>query len=705
MWARINGFSKLLQWPLFVCLSLLGFSQGVLAAPPTPLDFAMKQNVGRMELGPNGQQIAFLSRTYEVICRDDRWRRQDASKCDVDEQRLASQDRVIVVDLETMKTTRTAPLPDDVSVNWLEWTAPDNLLISITTGWKFSRRRYTPPSQRILSISTDGSAEPAVLFGDRKDVIRGNQRLGRVVNMLRSDPEHVLMAAYRRKDWDLFRVNVRDGTSVRVAKGKRRTFAWYTDRQGRPSIRMDCKDLNCRRIEVFRPEEGADPNDPDAKWIKLRTFKVEKRGDEEVREFDIVAPAEDQGHYYVIVEGEDVKSRSVKVYDVKSDSFVRDVYSDPQYDVSSALINAETGDYAGVAVWRDRLEYEFIDKSLQKHLRAVNTFFEDRWNITMVGFSDNGRVALFYASAPQDAGSYYIYDFDARSVSPLISTHESLPGEFPTRTESLIVPTRDGQKITAYHTRPENSSATTPLILLIHGGPEARDTYDFNRDVQFLASRGYQVLQPNFRGSSGYGREFAEAGYGEWGGRMHDDVIDALKYVQDRGLAKPSQACVMGHSYGGYAALYAGAANPEAFACVIAGAGVSDLNASLRQDREAYGRDSATYAYWNKSIGDEEEDKDALKAKSPIHMAAQFDDPILLIHGKEDGVVLFEQSETMHTALKKAGKNSQLLTLEDEGHFHRNWDIETSEEYFETLERFLSRALPVSINTRTSAQP
>ncbi|GHA92572.1 prolyl oligopeptidase [Algimonas arctica] len=678
------------------------------ASPPTPPsahDFAMKKTVSLLELGPEGQQAALLSRTYAKICRSDRWEREPLDKCKPDEQKLAATDKVLIVDLKTKKPVNAISIPDDVTVNWMEWTSPNNLLVSITTGWKIGRRSYTPPTGRILSVKTDGSAPMVMLFGDEERLLRDNRRLSRTVDLLHDDPHHVIMGAWRNGDYDLFRVNVDDGDAVRVAKGRALTIAWYTNRDGVPSVRLDCTSRSCRKIKLHRPADGADPNDEETDWINVRTFKQTRRGKEDVLEIDWVAPTDVDDEYYVMVEGEGEERRSIKIYNIRTDTFVRDVFSDPVYDVNWPLINSETGNYAGAAVWKDRLTYHLLDTDLQKHLNAINAFFEDRWNITMTGFSDNGQVAVVKASAPNDPGSYYLYDFTTHNVVPLTNTHTSLPGEFNSRTQVVSVTTRDGQSISAYHTVPSPDrvrGGIAPLIVLVHGGPEVRDYFDYDRDVQFLASRGFQVLQVNFRGSSGYGRSFAEAGHRQWTGIMHNDVMDATRQLVADGHATPATTCIMGHSYGGFAALYAGAMQANEFACVIAGAGVSDLYESLKQDRKKYGYDSTTFEYWSKSIGDMKTERDQLRASSPVNLADRFDDPVLLIHGENDGIVDFSHSEDMKKALEKAGKTVGFLEL-DEGHYHNRWSIECSTEYFERLESFLETVFPVATDGSVQA--
>lgn len=678
-----------------------------IAAPLTAKDFAMKRTAGHVELGPEAKSLSLLSRTYSKFCENDRLERKPPESCDADERFLAPTDVVIVFDMETMAQKKVVAIPANYTVQWMEWTSTDNLLISLRSGWSaarstrrsgsnINRRQYIPPSGRILSIKISGDAKPVILFGDERRLLRNNRNLDRTANLLRGDPDHVIMGAYRSDDFDLFRVNVNDGSAERVAKGKRLTWAWYTDKDGVPAVRIDCQSSRCRTMRAYRPEDGADPNDEDTDWVYFRSIDRKKRGDQEISELEIVAPAEAPGEYYVEVEGEGHERRSVKLYNIRTDTFVRDVYSDPTHDVAFAIIDRETGRFAGAAVWKDRIEYTMVDSTLQKHLNAINSYFDDSWNISMIGFSNDGGKAIVSASAPNDPGAYYLYDFKTYSVSQLINSYGHMPAMLDSQTEILSVPTRDGQTITGYHTVPGDSVSRgdiSPLIVLVHGGPEARDVYNYNRDVQFLASRGFQVLQINFRGSSGYGRSFAEAGYRQWGGVMHDDVMDATRHMVEKGVATPETTCVMGHSYGGYAALLAGAKAPDEFACVISGAGVSDLVESLKQDRKEHGADSASFAYWEKSIGDMRLDRDALLAISPARMARRFDDPVLLIHGSEDRVVQVSHSEEMFEALEKAGKTVTYLEL-DEGHYHNRWSIESSTQYFEQLEGFLNSVFP-----------
>jgi dipeptidyl aminopeptidase/acylaminoacyl peptidase len=223
-----------------------------------------------------------------------------------------------------------------------------------------------------------------------------------------------------------------------------------------------------------------------------------------------------------------------------------------------------------------------------------------------------------------------------------------------------------------------------------HGGPEARDSYNYNFFVQYLTWRGYAVFQPNFRGSEGSGRSFAAAGYRQWGRLMQDDITDGVQHLVNSGAVDGERMCIVGASYGGYAALAGAALTPDLYKCAVSIAGDSDLIELLNIERREEGRGSWAYAYWRRLIGDPSTDRDALIAVSPAHQAANVRIPVLLIHGEDDTVVAPEQSEIMRRALTRAGRPVQLITIEDAGHGWSTWRREDRQRLLEETDRFLA---------------
>ena len=208
-----------------------------------------------------------------------------------------------------------------------------------------------------------------------------------------------------------------------------------------------------------------------------------------------------------------------------------------------------------------------------------------------------------------------------------------------------------------------------PLLVIPHGGPASHDVYGFDWLAQYFASRGYVVMQPQFRGSDGFGHDHLVAGRGEWGGKMQSDLDDGVKSLVDQGIADPDRVCMLGASYGGYAALAAGAFSPDIYRCIVSIAGVSDLNLHMRHKQAERGGDDWALDYWEDLYGAEASEKDELSAISPVDHADAFQAPVLLIHGERDTVVRIDQSKVMRKALRKAGKEVTFVKLEGEDHW------------------------------------
>ena len=249
---------------------------------------------------------------------------------------------------------------------------------------------------------------------------------------------------------------------------------------------------------------------------------------------------------------------------------------------------------------------------------------------------------------------------------------------------------RDGTSIPAFQTLPPGSSGKNlPLVVLPHGGPHRHDHYGFDWLAQFLATRGYAVLQPQFRGSTGYGEAFRKAGEHQWGGLMQDDITDGVKALLDKGVADPHRICIVGVSYGGYAALAGAAFTPDLYVCAASIGGIADLPALLAYVEHQTGEESDAVASSKTSIGSRYDAN--VIARSPIHATAAIKVPILLIHGIDDTVVPIAQSESMARALHAAGKKATLLKLSGEDHWLSRSD--TRVRVLKELDAFLGTYL------------
>lgn len=668
---------------------LTGSVVNALAAPPSAYEFVRPNAVDNVELSPNGRYLAYLVVRNNKYCfdKDGQMVPLDKGSCGEKYKRYRSTHQINVYDLETSKIIMTTPVPENLLIDWLEWASNDRLLGALRSPFTIGRKGkgHAFGASRIVSFPiTGGKLTP--LFQGKGSVVRQNRYMSRITNLLRSDPNHIIMPANRDGNLDLWKVNVLTGKVDLVEKGRADTFYWFTDSSGRPVLRFDCKNSRCRTVKVFSKPEGT------SQWKLIKTFKRKPQEQTDDYDFWPIGPTDTPGQYYMISREDEAPRRSIRIYDLKTDTYTKTVFEDPNYDVGGAILYKQTGAYAGAWLIKDRVSYVMEDTKRQKHLAGLNTYFENKENVVPVGYNTAGTKLILFVSAPNNPGEYYLYNFKTRQVERLLTNLPNLGDRLETETEIIPITTRDGKTITAYHTRPTHpKTSDTPLIVMPHGGPEARDVYDYATWPQYFASRGYQVLQVNFRGSAGYGRAFAEAGYRQWGGRMQDDISDAVKHLYNTNIAKPDNTCIVGYSYGGYAAMMGAALTPDLYKCIVSGGAPSDLVDFLKRKKVDFGDDSAVYEYWEETLGELKADKDTITAVSPISLVNKFQDPVFLIHGEYDGIVHVSQSENMESALKKAGKTVEYFELEDAG--HGGWSVETEILYLETIERFLAKHL------------
>lgn len=614
------------------------------------------------------------------------------------------QERLIVVDLEKGGAGANMVGVGGAEINWIEWASDDRLMMSITAfftprGKRVSYKQMIEDPDvraygvtRLISINRDGT-DSRIIF-DKQRKFRRNFNLARITDFLRDDPAHIMMPARVGGDLDLFKVNILTGEYDRVAVGKPGTIGWYTDESGEPALRLD---VNTRFTRFYFYAREAKQNGK-YKWKRIKTVEIKRRrdDDEEQALFRPIFAGPDDNTYYVVARPEGADTSGIYLYNFEDEEYVEELATHPELDITRGLFDRESKQFLGHSYWDDRIVYEFKDELLQAHLTGLNSYFGDELNVSISDYSDDGKTWLIYASGPTDSGSWHHYDVEDTSAMEIGKRKRNLPIDQLAPMQIVDYEARDGVKLTGYLTRPVGAAEgdTPPLIVLPHGGPEIRDYFSYNTEVQMLAARGYQVFQPNFRGSSGYGRNFVEIGYGQWGQAMQDDIDDGYKHLVDAGLAEYGNACIFGASYGGYAALMGAMRATDEYKCAIATAGPSNLVKMLNWESRESGSTSETYKYWVKQIGHPRNDKQKLLAVSPEAHADEIDIPVLLIHGKNDNIVPYEESKRMNKALKKAGKDVTYIELKDSGHSWRPPE-DAVLEINETL-KFLAKHLPVN---------
>lgn len=319
----------------------------------------------------------------------------------------------------------------------------------------------------------------------------------------------------------------------------------------------------------------------------------------------------------------------------------------------------------------ERTIWRFVDPAAERTWRSVDAAFPGK-QVTLQSWSDDLRQIIVFSQGAGDSGTWQLVDLDRRTAEIVGEAYPDIQGDRVGQVRVVQYAAADGMSIPGYLTLPPGVTepANLPLVVLPHGGPAARDTLGFDWWAQALASRGYVVLQPNFRGSDGLGKAHLEAGYGEWGGKMQTDLSDGVRWLAGQGWIDPARVCIVGASYGGYAAMAGPILDPGVYRCAVSVAGVSDLRGMVQWEADQGGRrDSPVVRYWNRFMGaDRLGDRD-LDAISPAAQAGRADAPILLLHGRDDTVVPIAQSRVLAEALRRAGKPYEFIELTGEDHW------------------------------------
>lgn len=325
------------------------------------------------------------------------------------------------------------------------------------------------------------------------------------------------------------------------------------------------------------------------------------------------------------------------------------------------LAGFQTGQY-------DRRTYVYYDSLMEKIPSLVKKAMGDNYYAITYSMADDPRKVIAYTEGEANAGSFYFIDFGSGASEHIGAQYPDMPEAWVANKSKLTYKASDGLEIEAYLTLPPfREVKDLPLLVMPHGGPVTYDSLNYDWMAQAVASRGYAVLQPNFRGSSGYGTDFIEAGYGEWGRKMQTDLSDGVRHLAEAGTINPDKVAIAGASYGGYAALAGAAFDADVYRCAISIAGLSDIPRWMAWELEevAKNKKASSIQIWKQRLGDEKR----WPHISPARNADAIKAPILLIHGKEDDVVPFEQSTIMRNALRKANKPFEFAELKREDHW------------------------------------
>ncbi len=359
----------------------------------------------------------------------------------------------------------------------------------------------------------------------------------------------------------------------------------------------------------------------------------------------------------------------------------------------SPILDPATHRVIGMMGVDEKFTYSFFNKADQDAWNGLVRAFPDE-NVELASWSADRKQVVVRVDGRHDGAGYYLVDLNSHKASFLGPVYSGIETTDMAEVKLITYAAADGMKIPAYLTLPNGKPAKNlPLVVLAHGGPAGRDQPQFDWMAQALASRGYAVLQPQFRGSDGFGWAHLSAGFGQWGRKMQTDLSDGVRYLAAQGIVDAKRVCIAGGSYGGYAALAGAALDRGVYRCAVADAPVSDPSTMLRWVREmAHDSDALVSRYWDRFMGVTGYDDPKLAEISPLRHAADVAIPVLLIHGKDDTVVPIEQSEQMEAALRAAGKPVSFVRLEGEDHWLSK--MESRQQMLQAMVAFLEANNP-----------
>lgn len=538
-------------------------------------------------------------------------------------------------------------VPDQTEIAWLRWVNDDNLVVGLYAlqlvagdNWYISR---------MIAISRTTGKVTKLLW----DV--GGQNGADLLWVPTDGSNHILVAAqnsiYEGEDFwpSVYRVDVTNGRKRVVQRGRAGVMDWGVDHLGRIRYGIGYSDATTRATLLYRSgDEGG---------FRL-IERASLRNEEELTVPFLFLPGTDHG--YVVDSAEDGRSVVVEV-DLATGKPVRTVYAVDGADVDGVEMSFDGSRLLGVTTTgRDR-SVRWIDPVMAEHQKTLDAASLAS-TVRIESYSRDLDKMLVRISTPDNPGLLYYYDAATGALDRLAAINEAIGGKRLSRARLVRYKARDGLEIEAVLTMPRGRAAKgLPFIVMPHGGPWAHDELGYDYWAQFLAERGYAVLQPNFRGSTGYGEDFMRAGQGQLGFAMQDDVSDGVRWAVGEGIADAKRVCIVGASYGGYAAMWGIAKDPDQYRCAIAIAGVSNL----RREVNDFGGAVRARLYrdqWRKMTPD-------FAAVSPINAIGRIRTPLLLIHGRKDVTVDHGQSARMYAAMQDARKTIEFVSIPLADHY------------------------------------
>jgi dipeptidyl aminopeptidase/acylaminoacyl peptidase len=604
------------------------------SASQNQYDLAKLPGISEMQVSPNGKGIAYL-------------------------QTIDDEFFIVTTQIDAKKNNKPKVFGiGNALIRDFEWVNNERIIFSATFT-KYSRgdqETFTFMRSGILNVEKNEAIWP---FNGHKFLYNiGGPRL---ISKLAKEPNYIIMANYYNSAGSgninkLFKINIENGDKENYFYSNNNND-WLLDDNG--IVLFVKKYDNRTKKSLWHYRENSEQ---DFTFLKILT--EDKRIN--FQSNNIVHFDADNNELYYFEENQNGRMALVKS---KMNNNILEpsniVAEDPKYDITNSVRDYNTTAFLGIHYTKNikSTRYIFDKKLYQVQLDLEATF--PSHSITITSYSTNKNRYLVKVSGPQTPNDYFFYDRKHGRLEKIISGY-SVDSKALGNTELFSYLTEDKLEIDGYFTLPSKlKGELPPLIVLPHGGPESRDSLNFDWLRSSFSLNGYAVYQPNFRGSSGYGTPFAEAGYGEWGEKMQLDIDNGVKKLIKQKKVDANRICIVGGSYGGYAAMIGATKSPNIYKCAISFGGISNLDGMFYHTIEQLGNNR----YWEKSIG-KRRNNNNLYNNSPKNLVTLETSPILLMHGDKDTVVPTFQSENMYKSLKELKiKGSNYIELENADHW------------------------------------
>jgi dipeptidyl aminopeptidase/acylaminoacyl peptidase len=471
---------------------------------------------------------------------------------------------------------------------------------------------------------------------------------------------------------DIYRLSISGGELELVARNPGNVASWVADR-----------DFRVRGAVAATPEGGFDllfRDTEDGGWRTLVRW-----GPEDALNSGPIGFSGDGERMYLL-DSRDANAARLVALDLRGGA-LEVLAGDERYDVGDVFVHPDTYDIQAVAIEKARAEWTVLDESIRADFEVIEELSRGDFAVTSRDRADENWLVAF--TVDDRGASYYFYNRTEREGAHLFDARPDLSAYTLARMEPISFTARDGLTIEGYLTLPPGAGRSAlPMVLNVHGGPWARDGWGYHPEAQWLANRGYACLQVNYRGSTGYGKQFLNAGNKEWGAAMHEDLVDAVNWAVEEGVADPERVAIYGGSYGGYAALAGATFTPELFRCAVDIVGPSNLITLINSIPPYWSTFLSTF---HERVGNPETEEEFLKSRSPLFSVERIKIPMLIAQGANDPRVKQAESEQIVAAMQEKGIDHEYLLFEDEGHgFARP---ENRLKFYAAAEKFLAEYL------------